>query len=94
MMFTLGNKSARGCGSSWRSAVCFREPGNGGQISAFGIVNIETVVQAFYKTSEFADWTGLVKRGLVKRGLVKRGLVKPPKNVGFINTIIYYSKNV
>ena len=58
----LGNKSAGGeycgaafdnwCGSSLRSAVCFREPGNGGQISAFGIVNIETVLQAFYKTSE------------------------------------------
>ena len=56
----------------------------------------------------FADWTGLdwtgivkrglvkrglVKRGLVKRGLVKRGLVKRKENVGFINTIIYYSKN-
>ena len=30
----------------------FREPGNGGQISAFGIVNIETGLQTFYKTSE------------------------------------------
>ena len=49
------------------------------------------------------DWTGLVKRGLVKhglvkrglvkRGLVKRGLVKRKENVGFINTIIHYSKN-
>ena len=36
---------------------------------------------------------GLVKRGLVKRGLVKRGLAKRKENVGFINTIIHYSKN-
>ena len=36
---------------------------------------------------------GLVKRGLVKRGLVKRRLVKRKENVGFINTIIHYSKN-